>query len=123
MRQGPNNRRSRGRGPRKPHVNVKSQTFDSSGPDIRVRGNAFQVLEKYLALARDANAAGDRIASENYLQHAEHYYRLINNTTDGQGDRNRQTPRQEGNGHDADQAGDPSGNGEAGQDEVAEGAA
>ena len=57
---------------------VRTQTFDSNGPDVRIRGNAYQVLEKYLALARDATAAGDRIASENFYQHAEHYYRLIN---------------------------------------------
>lgn len=57
---------------------VRSQTFDSSGPDVRIRGNAYQVLEKYLALARDASAAGDRIAAENFYQHAEHYFRLIN---------------------------------------------
>jgi hypothetical protein len=124
MRQGPNNRRSRGRGPRKPHVNVKQQTFDSNGPDIRVRGNAYQVLEKYLALARDASAAGDRIASENYLQHAEHYYRLINNSTDGDGNRQRQpAPRPEANGHDAEAqpaVGEAAG---GGQDEVAEGTA
>lgn len=124
MRQGPNNRRPRGRGPRKPHVNIKQQTFDSNGPDIRVRGNAYQVLEKYLALARDANAAGDRIASENYLQHAEHYYRLINNSTDGYGDRHRHSQRQEGNGHDGEAAVNGASDGDsAGQDEAAEGAA
>lgn len=85
MRQGPNNRRSRGRGPRRPHGgggggggNPRQQTYDSSGPDIRIRGNAYQVLEKYLAMARDAASAGDRIAAENFYQHAEHYYRIIN---------------------------------------------
>src|SRR5499433_4252177 len=78
MRQGPNPRRSRGRGPRKPHLSAKQQTFDSNGPDVRVRGNAYQVLEKYLAMARDAASAGDRIAAENFFQHAEHYYRIIN---------------------------------------------
>ena len=78
MRQGPNNRRSRGRGPRRPHANPRAQTYDSNGPDIRIRGNAYQVLEKYLAMARDATSAGDRIAAENYYQHAEHYYRIIN---------------------------------------------
>lgn len=57
---------------------VRAQTFDSNGPEVRIRGNAYQVLEKYLALARDAQAAGDRIAAENFYQHAEHYYRLIN---------------------------------------------
>jgi hypothetical protein len=65
------------RGGGKPHLPPRAQTFDSSGPDVRIRGNAYQVLEKYLALARDATAAGDRIAAENFYQHAEHYYRLI----------------------------------------------
>ncbi len=88
MRQGPNARRSRGRGRNKPHMSPRQQTFDSNGPEVRVRGNAYQVLEKYLALARDASAAGDRISAENYLQHAEHYYRLINAHNDGNG-RNR----------------------------------
>lgn len=83
MRQGPNNRRSRGRGPRRPHGgggggNPRQQTYDSNGPDVRIRGNAYQVLEKYLAMARDAASAGDRIAAENFYQHAEHYYRIIN---------------------------------------------
>jgi hypothetical protein len=53
------------------------QTFDSNGPDVRIRGSAFQVHEKYLQLARDAASSGDRIMAENYLQHAEHYYRII----------------------------------------------
>lgn len=84
MRQGSNPRRSRGRGPRKPHGgphnphNPRPQNFDGSGQDVRVRGNTYQVMEKYLALARDASLAGDRVAMENYLQHAEHYYRTIN---------------------------------------------
>jgi Domain of unknown function (DUF4167) len=68
--------RNNGRKPH-PHMPVRSQTFDSSGPDVRIRGNAYQVLEKYLALARDATAAGDRVAAENFYQHAEHYYRMI----------------------------------------------
>lgn len=61
----------------------RHQTFDSNGPSVRIRGNAYQVHEKYLALARDAGSAGDRIAAENYLQHAEHYFRIINIDTDG----------------------------------------
>jgi hypothetical protein len=65
------------RGGGKPHLPQRVQTFDSAGPDVRIRGNAYQVLEKYLALARDATAVGDRIAAENFYQHAEHYYRLI----------------------------------------------
>lgn len=55
---------------------LRHQTFDSNGPDVRVRGNAWQVYEKYQALARDAQSAGDRILAENYLQHAEHYFRV-----------------------------------------------
>lgn len=56
---------------------LRHQTFDSNCVDLRVRGNAWQVHEKYQALARDAQASGDRVAAENYLQHAEHYYRII----------------------------------------------
>jgi hypothetical protein len=53
-------------------------SFDSNGPDVRIRGNAYQVHEKYVALARDASVAGDRVLVESYYQHAEHYYRIIN---------------------------------------------
>lgn len=56
---------------------LRHQTFDSNCTDVRVRGNAWQVHEKYQALARDAQSSGDRVAAENYLQHAEHYYRII----------------------------------------------
>jgi len=56
----------------------RNQTYDSNGPDVRVRGNAHQIFEKYQVLAREAAAAGDRIAAESYYQHAEHYLRLIN---------------------------------------------
>jgi hypothetical protein len=59
-------------------VNPRIQTFDSNGPDVRVRGNATQINEKYVALARDAMSAGDRVLAESYLQHAEHYQRMLN---------------------------------------------
>jgi hypothetical protein len=94
MRPNNQNRRGRGRGPRKPHGGPhgghggggqsKAHTFDSTGPDIRVRGNAYQVLEKYLQLARDAGTAGDRVAAENFLQHADHYYRVVAAQNEGQ---------------------------------------
>ena len=74
--------RPRGRnigGGNKPRPPSRNTTFDSNGPEIRVRGNAHQVLEKYLGLARDASSQGDRIAAENYYQHAEHYFRVISN--------------------------------------------
>ena len=78
MRQGPNPKRSRGRNNgRRPNMPLRMQTFDSNGPDVRIRGSAYQVHEKYLQLARDASSSGDRIMAENYLQHAEHYYRII----------------------------------------------
>lgn len=56
----------------------RMQVFDSNGPDVRIRGTAHQVCEKSLTLAKDAASAGDRIVAENYLQHAEHYQRIIN---------------------------------------------
>ncbi len=59
-------------------INPRVQTFDSNGPEVRVRGNAYQITEKYLSLARDATAAGDRVLAESYFQFAEHYQRIIN---------------------------------------------
>ena len=76
MRQNPNSRRSRGRSGRKPS-NPRNQIFDSNGPGTRVRGNSAQIYEKYQQMARDAASSGDRIAAENFYQHAEHYYRLM----------------------------------------------
>lgn len=75
MRQGQHKQRSRGRG-RKVH-NPSNRSFDSNGPDVKIRGTAAHIAEKYSTLARDAQVAGDRIASENYLQHAEHYNRIV----------------------------------------------
>ena len=68
-------KRSRGRGRRQ--QNPVNRSYDSNGPDVRVRGTASQVYEKYQALARDAMASGDRVMAENYGQHAEHYYRIM----------------------------------------------
>jgi hypothetical protein len=53
------------------------QTFESNGPNVKIRGNAYQVFERYVALAREAAASGDRIAAENFSQHAEHYFRVM----------------------------------------------
>lgn len=60
------------------------QTFDSNGPNVKIRGNAYQVFERYVALAREAQASGDRIAAENLYQHAEHYFRIMNAQGEGQ---------------------------------------
>src|SRR3979490_614653 len=67
----------------------RNQIFDSSGPDVRVRGNAHQVFDKYQALAREAASQGDRILAEAYLQYADHYFRMIQ-TMGGFGQRNNQ---------------------------------
>lgn len=74
-----NKNRSRGRnnnGGRK-HLNPLSRNYESNGPDVKVRGNAAHVAEKYLQLARDAQSSGDSVMAENYLQHAEHYFRIV----------------------------------------------
>ncbi|MBL0374731.1 DUF4167 domain-containing protein [Rhizobium sp. KVB221] len=57
--------------------NPLTRTYDSSGPDVKIRGTAQHIAEKYMALARDATSSGDRVMAENYLQHAEHYNRII----------------------------------------------
>src|SRR3974377_2527611 len=69
MRGRPNNNR---KGP-----NPLTRSYESSGPDVKIRGTAHHVAEKYLQLARDAQSSGDPVMAENYLQHAEHYFRLI----------------------------------------------
>lgn len=69
-------KRSRGRG-RRPQQQNHNRAFDSTGPDVKIRGTAAHVYEKYLQLARDAGSQGDRVTAENYLQHAEHYYRIL----------------------------------------------
>ncbi len=101
MRQGTNGRRPRGRPHRKQHGGGGTQrhgNFDSSGPEGRVRGNAHQVYEKYIGLARDAVSFGDRVAAETYFQHAEHYYRIVNARTDPKPNGEGQSDRRGGNG-------------------------
>jgi hypothetical protein len=55
----------------------RNHVFDSSGPDVRLRGTAQQLFEKYLQLGRDATSSGDRVGAEGYFQHAEHYFRIL----------------------------------------------
>lgn len=76
-------------------VNPRVQTFDSNGPDVRIRGNAIQITEKYLTLARDATAAGDRILAESYFQHAEHYQRMLNEANEEFARNNPQAAQQQ----------------------------
>jgi len=80
MRQGPNAKRSQGRGNSRNNGNHRTQRSGNNGP--AARGNARQVMDKYLALARDASISGDRITAEGYFQHAEHYFRVM--TANGQ---------------------------------------
>jgi hypothetical protein len=87
MRNGQNNnKRMRGRnrskgggggGHHHHYQNPLSRMYESNGQDVKIRGTASHIAEKYLQLARDAQSSGDSIASENYYQHAEHYFRLI----------------------------------------------
>src|SRR5882672_3676516 len=60
----------------------RNQSFDSNGPSVRIRGSAHQLFERYLALAREAAIGGDRVARENFYQHAEHYFRMANASGD-----------------------------------------
>ena len=100
MRQGSNVRRPRGRPHRKQHGGApRHGNFDSSGPEGRVRGNAHQVYEKYIGLARDATSMGDRVAAETYYQYAEHYYRIVNARTEPKPNGDGQSGRRGGNGH------------------------
>lgn len=89
MRNGPNNNNKRMRSRNNNNNNSNNnnnnrrgqnpmtRVFESNGPDIKIRGTASHVAEKYVQLARDARSSGDPVAAENYYQHAEHYFRLI----------------------------------------------
>ena len=70
-------KRTRARGHPRRQQNSVNRSYDSNGPEVRVRGTAFQLHEKYTTLARDAMVSGDRVVAENYQQHAEHYYRVL----------------------------------------------
>ncbi|HZS63780.1 MAG TPA: DUF4167 domain-containing protein [Xanthobacteraceae bacterium] len=76
MRNG-QNKRMRGRNNGRKNQNPLTRVYESNGPDVKIRGTASHIAEKYLQLARDAQGSGDPVAAENYFQHAEHYFRLI----------------------------------------------
>jgi len=122
MRQGSNSRRGRSG---RPNSNKRSfsqggpnRSLESNGPSVKLQGTAVQVYDKYLTLARDATSSGDRVAAENFFQHAEHYFRIMNVAKeeaaarangDGRGDgRNREAGREQrsnGRNHDSVEAG------------------
>jgi hypothetical protein len=72
-------KRQRGRS-RRPGGNQGNRSFESNGPEVKIRGNASQIHDKYLQLARDASTAGNRVRAENLHQHAEHYFRILQAT-------------------------------------------
>jgi hypothetical protein len=74
---GSNNNNSSNNNNQRKGQNPLTRTYDSSGPDVKIRGTAQHIAEKYMNLARDATSSGDRVMAENYLQHAEHYNRII----------------------------------------------
>ena len=91
----------------------RNHVFDSNGPDLRIRGTAQQLFEKYLQLGRDATSSGDRVMAESYFQHAEHYFRIVNAMNQAQqqpgspqqqyqphANQRRQYGEQDGNGQD-----------------------
>lgn len=75
MRNGQNNKRMRNRN--RKGQNPMTRVYESNGPEVKIRGTASHVAEKYLQLARDAQGSGDPVGAENYYQHAEHYFRII----------------------------------------------
>jgi len=109
MRNGQNNKRMRNRGNQNNNrrgQNPMTRVFESNGPDIKIRGTASHIAEKYLQLARDARSSGDPVAAENYYQHAEHYFRLIAAAQEQFRQNQPQQPRNEDATEDADEEGD-----------------
>lgn len=109
MRQAQSNRRGRGRS--RKAQNPLTKNYESNGPDVKIRGTAAHISEKYNSLARDAQTSGDIVRQENYFQHAEHYNRIIaaaqqNNQSNA--DKSDDQPSQ---GDDADQQNASSGKG------------
>lgn len=87
MRSGSGQRPSRGHysgnQPQQQRTPQRNPTFDSNGPNVRIRGSAHQIFERYIVLAREAAIGGDRITAENFYQHAEHYFRVTGANQEG----------------------------------------
>ncbi|MBX3532278.1 MAG: DUF4167 domain-containing protein [Rhizobiaceae bacterium] len=96
-----NNHNQNRRGP-----NPLTRSYESNGPDVKIRGTAQQVAEKYTTLARDAQSSGDRVMAENYLQHAEHYNRIIAAALAQQALQQQQQPRDANDDFDGEGEGD-----------------
>ena len=90
----------------------RNHVFDSNGPDMRLRGTAQQLFEKYLQLGRDATGSGDRVTAEGYFQHAEHYFRILNAMSQAQSGGHQQHQRRFQTPSDPGGADSPEGTGE-----------
>ena len=77
--------------------NIVNRVFDSSGPESKVRGTPQQIIDKYNQLARDAQLSGDRVATENFQQHAEHYLRMLADALREQAERQAQQQQNQQN--------------------------
>jgi len=100
MRQAQKSNRTRGRSNRKSGGNLANRVYESAGPEGKVRGTPQQIIDKYLTLARDAQTSGDRVSAENFLQHAEHYQRILIQATGPSQDQRRDAPAGEEEGAD-----------------------
>jgi hypothetical protein len=103
-----NNSNNNGNNNNRKGSNPLTRTYDSSGPDVKIRGTAQHIAEKYAQLARDAQSSGDRVVAENYLQHAEHYNRIIASAQAQMQERFQREERQDFNDRDDDSDGDDS---------------
>ena len=110
MRQSQQKNRMRGRGRKGP--NPMNRSYESNGPDVKIRGTAAHVAEKYSTLARDALSMGDNVMAENYFQHAEHYNRIIAAAAAQQASRNEENSPGFGRGPQPDFSNDDDSDGE-----------
>src|SRR6056297_389179 len=94
MRSSKSRSRNKNRNNSRPSGNIVNRVFDSSGPEGKVRGTPQQIIDKYNQLARDAQLAGDRVATENFQQHAEHYLRLLSEAQKEQDQKREEQERQ-----------------------------
>ena len=91
MRQSNKSRsRNKNNGNRRSMANAVNRVFDSAGPEGKVRGTPQQIIEKYMTFFRDSQLSGDRIAAENFQQHAEHYIRLLSEALREQNEKKEQ---------------------------------
>jgi len=90
MRQSNKSRSRNKNGNRRSMANAVNRVFDSAGPEGKVRGTPQQIIEKYMTFFRDAQLAGDRVAAENFQQHAEHYVRLLSEALKEQNEKREQ---------------------------------